>query len=128
MSRLLLVVAVGVVLFSASSLAACEKCVPKGEKDPNGGGPYSSAICWTIDSGTWAYCWGGATNCTGDDPENSCPTSGGGQCAELAGGGEVCVYNIDLREDPADPVGRCSTADVQGRCGGRQLRFASGNL
>lgn len=126
MSRSFLVVAVAVLLFGASSLVACEQCVPKGSKDPNGGGPYNSAICWTIDSGDKAYCWGGNTTCSGQDPENSCPIGGGGQCVELSGGGTVCVYNPDpILADPADPAGLCLTADLNGRCVGRQRQIAS---
>lgn len=105
--RLLFVVSV-VTLLAAPALFACETCIPKGVRDPNGGGPYGSALCWTSSSGILSYCWGGDLVCTGADPENSCPTAGGGGCTI------ACPENPELRSAAVDR--RCDTVDVSGRC------------
>lgn len=113
MTRSLVMAAILATLIGAPAAVACEKCVPQGQKDPNGGGPYSSAICWTIASGSWSYCWASGSTCSTGDPENACPLPGsGGQCAE-SGGIIVCVENPEMMTDPA---GRCRGTDVQGRC------------
>lgn len=123
MSRLFLVVAVVAALFSAPALIACEKCVSKGSLDPNGGGPYNSAICWTASNGGWSWCVGGNTSCTGDDTENVCPEGGATNCITLSNGNTIC---FQVREPNAsEPLGRCGGTDLQGRCDARSTRMAS---
>lgn len=109
MTRLLRVVVVLIVVAAAPVLFACEKCVKKGELDPNGGGPYSTAICWSGDIYQWSWCSGGILACTGGDPEDVCPVSGGANC------GDHCVENPDsiVRRGPAR---ECGNVDLAGRC------------
>jgi hypothetical protein len=74
MKKWLLLFSLVVVVLASPAAYACESCVPKGTKDPDGGGPYNNAICWTHDEGLYSYCWGGDVTCGGyGDPENSCP-------------------------------------------------------
>lgn len=117
MRRSILVCTVLLVLVIGPSVLACEYCIRKGSLDPNGGGPYSSAICWTSNSGGWSYCWGGDTDCTGSDPENTCPTAGGSGCLTMSNGETICVENPEPLVAP--PAG-CRGTDVQGRCAGRR--------
>ena len=112
MKQRMFVLIVSIALFGASALIACEKCITKGQLDPNGGGPYASSICWTADSGAWSYCVGGDSNCTGDDPENVCPTSSGNeQCTEP----NLCILYPDSIRLPTPAVKECRV-DISGKC------------
>jgi hypothetical protein len=113
MKRLLLLVVV-ITLFAVPQLLACESCVPAGSRDPMGGGPYSSAICWTSDSGQWSWCVGGSSNCTGDDPENVCPV--GTSCPPDS---QHCG---PIHKDPllTTSYKGCDAVDEAGRCAGKR--------
>jgi hypothetical protein len=109
MNRLFVVVA-SIVLLAAPALFACEKCIPQGTTDPVAGGPFSSAICWTTDSGPWTYCWGGDSICQGGNVDNSCPVGGGSCNPELPN----CILNpVSIARGT---VNKCSTVDVSGAC------------
>lgn len=99
-------------VFAAPTLFACESCVAKGSRDPLGGGPYNSALCWTSDGGPWTYCWGGSLICNGGSIDASCPASDEGNCAENV---EDCVLTQWSRSSRAADR-ECDGADVAGRC------------
>ena len=112
--RRFLVAVVVLSLFAAGAVDACEQCIPKGSRDPDGGGPYNSAICWTISSGGWSSCVGGDTKCSGDDLENSCPVGGGPGCITFNDGRTLCPENPE--PVVSEPLDRCRATDVAGRC------------
>jgi hypothetical protein len=115
-NRKLLFFVLLLTLCCAPALFACESCVAKGQKDPNGGGPYGSALCWTGGGGVWSWCIGGNLLCDGGDPEGTC--AGGGNC------GNSCVENPVLRSSPTAEK-KCNVVDVSGRCGGgRKNQFS----
>ena len=109
--------ALTVALLLGPELSACESCVPKGTKDPDGNGPYASAICWTTDTGNYSWCVGGNVVCSGGNPEGSCP-SAKGRCSDDGSGGQVCIYDVEPLKAPLDD---CSFSDIQGRCAGKPL-------
>src|SRR5437016_14127361 len=94
MKRSLFVLVVSVTLFGAPALFGCEKCIPKGNLDPNGNGPYSTGICWTIDTGSYVSCYGTSTSCTTTSGDG-CPA--GGQCQSELG----CILNPESIQPPA---------------------------
>lgn len=116
--KFLLGVLITLFVVTAAPALACETCILPGQKTPNGLGPFDSAICWASDTGQWSSCSGGDSQCTTQDPENSCPVGGGGGCSTppcpppidpgFAGTGHLTPYcSVDVS-------GRCSTgADGQ---------------
>jgi hypothetical protein len=110
MNRNVLFLVLLISLICAPALLACEKCIEKGDLDPLGNGPYSTAFCYSGAAYDWSVCWGGATTCTKSDDLNSCPV--GGDCSENPAN---CVLNQSLRGDPS--ISRnCDDVDVSGRC------------
>lgn len=118
MKRLVMIVLALATFAATPAVFACEKCIDKGSKDPNGGGPYNSAICWTADDGGWTYCIGGNTKCDGGSFGNSCPVSGG-QCHEESP--SDCVLNqtmsirVPVTSHVTRPIKKC-VADLTGAC------------
>ena len=102
-------------LLGAPALLACEDCIPKGALDPNGSGPYSSAICWSRDSGVWSWCVGGSVVCSGGNYGSDCPVPGSGGGSEC---GDHCVQNPTLRSREAAQT--CKSVDLSGRCAGER--------
>jgi len=61
MKRALLVLVVSIVVFSAPTLFACEKCVAKGDTDP-AGNVHNYPSCYTIASGEYGSCVSGTSS------------------------------------------------------------------
>ena len=117
MKRILLVFFVSTAMLCAAVILACDLCVPQGQLDPQGGGPYSSAICWTTTDGSGPYSWcvGGDSYCSYYGSDGSCPVQGG-SCTDPGG----CIQNPQsvVVQHP-----RCDI-DVSGRCGTQSMLSA----
>lgn len=114
MKRVAFALGILIILCGASSFA-CESCVDKGSLDPNGGGPYNSAICWTSSGGQWSWCVGGNTTCTGGT-DGSC--GGSDVCVDP---GSSCILNPASFNGAEGPVKKCAV-DVSGACSIRGAR------
>lgn len=114
MARWFLTTAFAIALLAAPAVIACESCIAPGNLTPAGTGPFTTYTCYTQASGSWSYCWGGTADCGKGDPENTCPEPGTGNCIQMPGGGQVCVYTPEMLRDA--PVNRCDAVDVGGRC------------